>query len=165
MLVSHSRTLISDYSNAHISGMLVWDRKPADKSEPINWVELKTSQEIQSEWDHDKFEKKLLRIWIQSFLLGVPKVIVGFRSKTGQLLRLEEYMTQGLPGYVKRHKASWNGNSCVNFAATFLDCESISCWSVSRHAANEYHSCSTDNHNRRNMENQSQERVTSNCDF
>jgi RAT1-interacting protein len=96
--------------------------KPEDKDQPINWVELKTSEEIQSEADMLKFERKLLKFWIQSFLLGVPKIIVGFRSKTGTLLRLEELATQSIPGNVKRQGNSWDGNTCVNFAATFLEC-------------------------------------------
>jgi RAT1-interacting protein len=101
----------------------VWDSKPKDKDLPINWVELKTSEEIQSQADTIKFERKLLKFWIQSFLLGVPKIIVGFRSKTGTLLRLEEMATQSIPGNVKRQGNSWDGNTCVNFAAAFLECK------------------------------------------
>jgi RAT1-interacting protein len=104
----------------------VWDLKPEDKDLPINWVELKTSEEIQSDADMAKFERKLLKFWIQSFLLGVPKIIVGFRSKKGTLLRLEEFATQSIPGSVKRRGNSWDGNTCVNFAASFLDCELFS---------------------------------------
>lgn len=70
-----------------------------------------------------KFERKLCKFWIQSFLLGVPKIIVGFRSPDGFLLRLEELEVQKLPGQVKRvGKGSWDGNTCINFAAAFLDC-------------------------------------------
>jgi RAT1-interacting protein len=102
----------------------VWDRKPDDPEQPINWVELKTAEEIQSDHDKVKFERKLLKFWIQSFLLGVPKIIVGFRSKTGMLLRLEEIPTHSIPGNVKRQKNTWDGNTCVNFAATLLECKS-----------------------------------------
>lgn len=70
-----------------------------------------------------KFERKLLKFWIQSFLLGVPKIIVGFRDKGGILRRLEELETQKLPGQVKKvGKGSWDGNLCINFTAAFLDC-------------------------------------------
>jgi len=70
-----------------------------------------------------KYERKLLKFWIQSFLLGVPKIIVGFRSKTGVLERLEELETSKLPGIVKRNgKGTWDGNLCINFTAAFLDC-------------------------------------------
>lgn len=101
----------------------MWDCKPEDKEQPIKWVELKTSEEIQSDADMLKFERKLLKFWIQSFLLGVPKIIVGFRSRHGILQRIEEIETQKIPGNVKRlGKNSWDGNLCINFTATFLDC-------------------------------------------
>lgn len=87
-------------------------------------MELKTSEEIHSDGDMLKFERKLLKFWAQSFLLGVPKIIVGFRSKHGILQRLEELETQKIPGNVKRlGRNSWDGNLCINFTAAFLDCE------------------------------------------
>ena len=74
-----------------------------------------------------KYERKLLKFWIQSFLLGVPKIIVGFRTKDGILERLEELETSGIPGTVKKKgKGSWDGNTCIGFAAAFLDCRSMS---------------------------------------
>lgn len=73
-----------------------------------------------------KYERKLLKFWIQSFLLGVPKIIVGFRSQNGILQRLEELETKNIPGLVKRQgKGTWDGNLCINFTAAFLDCESF----------------------------------------
>lgn len=101
----------------------VWDCKPDKKDDPINWVELKTSAVIENDRDMFKYERKLLKFWIQSFLLGVPKIIVGFRSKMGVLERLEELETSKLPGIVKRNgKGTWDGNLCINFTAAFLDC-------------------------------------------
>ena len=102
----------------------VWDAKPENKDEPVNWVELKTSEEIRQDRDDLKFERKLLKIWAQSFLLGVPKVIVGFRSKDGILKRIEELETKTIPGNVKKKgRGSWDGNLCINFAASFLQCK------------------------------------------
>jgi len=62
-----------------------------------------------------------MKFWIQSFLLGVPKIIVGFRSKMGILQSLEEVDTQRIPGMVKRGRGTWDGNLCINFTAAFLD--------------------------------------------
>ena len=90
---------------------------------PINWVELKTSAEIHNDRDQIKFERKLLKFWIQSFLLGVPRIIVGFRSDDGVLHALEEIETQSIPDKVKNHGRNlWDGNICINFAASFLEC-------------------------------------------
>lgn len=69
-----------------------------------------------------KYERKLLKFWIQSFLLGVPKIIVGFRSQNGILQRLEELETKAIPGMVKRQgKGTWDGNLCIKFSAALLD--------------------------------------------
>ncbi|KAL3427097.1 hla class iii protein dom3z [Phlyctema vagabunda] len=99
----------------------VWDAKPTDGS-PINWVELKTSADIRNERDMVTFERKLMKFWIQSFLLGVPKIIVGFRSPDGILKRIEEMDTASIPGTVKRQgKGTWDGNMCINFTSALLD--------------------------------------------
>ena len=103
------------------SEFVVWDSRPADKDAPINWVELKTSAEIRRVDDH-RYQRKLLKFWIQSFLLGVPKIIVGFRSHDGFLQRLEELQTRDIPSMVKRVSGAWDGNLCINFTAAFLDC-------------------------------------------
>ena len=101
----------------------MWDCKPDDKNRPINWVELKTAAEITNERDTIKYERKLLKFWIQSFLLGVPRIIVGFRNGIGRLQSLQELDTQSIPGSVKRNgKGTWDGNTCINFTASFLDC-------------------------------------------
>ena len=96
--------------------------KPDNADDPIPWIELKTSQRPMNEKDDIKFERKLLRFWAQSFLLGVPKIVVGFRSPSGHLLYMEEFETQKIPGMVnKQGKRTWDGNSCINFTAAFLE--------------------------------------------
>ncbi|KAK4451876.1 Dhp1-interacting protein Din1 [Podospora aff. communis PSN243] len=100
----------------------IWDCKPKTPGQPINWVELKTTAEIRSERDQVNFERKLLKFWIQSFLLGVPKIIVGFRSRDGMLIKTEEIETGNIPAIVQqRGRAGWDGNVCINFASAFLE--------------------------------------------
>lgn len=73
----------------------------------------------------ENFHRKLMKYWIQSFLLGVPKIIVGFRSRDGILLDVQEIETQKIPETVNaRPNPSWNADMCVNFAASFLECMS-----------------------------------------
>ncbi|EFW99933.1 dhp1-interacting protein [Grosmannia clavigera kw1407] len=99
----------------------VWDSKPEKDGAPIRWVELKTSQDILTDRDMKAFERKLLKFWIQSFLLGVPKIVVGFRDRAGRLRRLEEIETTTIPDTIRaRGHAAWDGNTCINFAAAFL---------------------------------------------
>ncbi|KIW20581.1 hypothetical protein PV08_01156 [Exophiala spinifera] len=100
----------------------VLDYKPEDKSQPINWVELKTTAAVVNEREQVKFERKLLKFWAQSFLLGVPKIVVGYRSPQGVLERLEELETQTIPDKVRQKgKYLWDGQICINFAASFLE--------------------------------------------
>lgn len=99
--------------------------KPPDPEAPIQWVELKTSEELpppqrQQHRDILRFERKLLKFWAQSFLLGVPKILVGFRSRAGILRSLQMFNTHELPGMVRRGTNCWDGNVCINFATEFL---------------------------------------------
>jgi RAT1-interacting protein len=104
----------------------VWDVKPEPPDARINWVELKTSVDPRSERDLQAFERKLMKFWIQSFLLGVPKIIVGFRDQNGTLVRIEEIETAKIPGVAKRRgHGAWDGNICINFTAAFLDRTSL----------------------------------------
>ncbi|KAI2697681.1 hypothetical protein CBS147332_8664 [Penicillium roqueforti] len=100
----------------------IWDSKPSRKESPINWVELKTSAQIRNERDMIKYERKLLKFWAQSFLLGVPKIIVGFRDENGICHSLEELDTASIPGKVLSvGRRSWDGNVCINFTGAFLE--------------------------------------------
>lgn len=84
---------------------------------------MKTSAEIKNDRDMVKYERKLLKFWAQSFLLGVPKIIVGFRDQNGIVHRMEEVETYTIPSKVKKlGRATWDGNICINFAAAFLEC-------------------------------------------
>ncbi|KAH7318536.1 Dhp1-interacting protein Din1 [Stachybotrys elegans] len=100
----------------------VWDSKPRETGAPINWVELKTSAEIRGPGDLEGFHRKLMKFWIQSFLLGVPKIIVGFRTRDGILADVQEIETHRIPETVNaKPNPKWNADMCVNFAAVFLE--------------------------------------------
>lgn len=76
-----------------------------------------------------KYERKLLKFWAQSFLLGVPKIIVGFRDQQGIVHRMEEVDTYTIPSKVKKvGRGTWDGNICINFAAAFLECMCAFFW-------------------------------------
>lgn len=76
----------------------------------------------------ERFDRKLLKFWIQSFLLGIPKIIVGFRTndERGILTRVQEYNTTALPHLVADRAISegrrppWEKEVCINFAGEFL---------------------------------------------
>ncbi|KAH9776898.1 Decapping nuclease DXO-like [Citrus sinensis] len=67
------------------------------------YVELKTSREI------------------QSFLAGVPFIVVGFRDDAGRLVRTERLRTKDITHRVKM-KNYWQGGVCLAFA------DEVLCW-------------------------------------
>jgi RAT1-interacting protein len=96
--------------------------KPDDPSVPARWVELKTSKQPEHERDRWVLDKKLLKFWAQSFLLSVPKIIIGLRSRDGRLLDMQELNTQQIPSRIQQQGTyKWNGNICINFTGQFLD--------------------------------------------
>ena len=101
----------------------IMGERPSNPDDPVPWVELKTSAEPpnNSRREAQKFERKLVKFWAQSFLLGVPKIIVGYRSQDGHLTRITELETQKIPGQVSRGEGMWNGNLCINMTAAFLE--------------------------------------------
>jgi RAT1-interacting protein len=47
-------------------------------------MELKTNKIINTEKEQFGFERyKLLKFWAQSFIIGIPEVVVGFRDHAG----------------------------------------------------------------------------------
>ncbi|KAI9202292.1 RAI1 like PD-XK nuclease-domain-containing protein [Polychytrium aggregatum] len=93
-------------------------RDPANPS--ANYIELKTNKVFKHERQQFNFEKfKLLRIWAQSFLLGIPKVVLGFRTEEGILSHLETMNTLEIPRKV-REKHLWDPNVCLGFSYALL---------------------------------------------
>ena len=67
-----------------------------------------------------------MKWWIQSFLLGVPKIIAGFRTRDGILSEVRELETHKIPETVNSTpNPSWNADMCVNFASAFLECKGV----------------------------------------
>ncbi|CAG8544935.1 11965_t:CDS:2 [Gigaspora rosea] len=100
------------------------DVKPKRPGNPIvdKYIELKTSKIVESEKDTFNFEKyKLLKIWAQSFLIGIPKVIVGFRNNEGCVKSIKEFKTMDIPKIVKGKNGMWNATVCLNFANKFFE--------------------------------------------
>jgi len=67
---------------------------------------------------NNNFEKfKLLRYWIQSYLVGVPTIIVGFRDNDGILKSIQRYDTLRLPSLAHN---KWDPTACINFTNEIL---------------------------------------------
>ncbi|KAJ8068243.1 hypothetical protein OCU04_003811 [Sclerotinia nivalis] len=100
----------------------IYKGSKSEDGKSTEWVELKTTMTPRHRGDEQNFDKKLLKFWLQSFLLGVPHIIVGRRSPDGILQSIERINTAQIPGMVKKRGSnSWDGDMCINFANRFLE--------------------------------------------
>ncbi|GJE89921.1 RAI1 domain-containing protein [Phanerochaete sordida] len=83
-------------------------------------VELKTSMTIRGPQDEAKFEKKLLKFYFQSFLLGVPEIVVGFRTPQGQISTTQSFKTIQIPRMVRGKPHAWDPSICLDWGHRFL---------------------------------------------
>ncbi|KAG8212941.1 RAI1-domain-containing protein, partial [Butyriboletus roseoflavus] len=83
-----------------------------------NFVELKTSLTIRGPSDEAKFEKKLLKFYLQSFLLG--EIVVGFRKPSGQLVTTQSFRTVEIPRTVRGKPGAWDPLICLDWGDRFL---------------------------------------------
>ncbi|KJA19867.1 hypothetical protein HYPSUDRAFT_104734, partial [Hypholoma sublateritium FD-334 SS-4] len=79
------------------------------------FVELKTSLAIRGRHDEAKFERKLLKFYFQSFLLGVPEIVVGFRTPAGALTTVQPFKTIQLPRLVRGKPGAWDPLVCLDW--------------------------------------------------
>jgi len=86
----------------------VWDYKPTDSNPLSHYVELKTSKSITEPKHSVNFEKKLFKTWAQCFLLGIGKVIYGFRDDNLILRSVEQYKVEEIPVMFKSNPVNTN---------------------------------------------------------
>ncbi|KAK6200000.1 RAI1 like PD-XK nuclease-domain-containing protein [Scheffersomyces amazonensis] len=92
----------------------VWDYKPGvnDGGSVLDhYIELKTSKVIENNGQVINFEKKLFRTWGQCFLMGIKRVIYGFRDDKFILRTVEIYETNEIPLLIKGNPLHENENS------------------------------------------------------
>jgi RAT1-interacting protein len=118
------------------------DYKPDPPENPVpHYMELKTSKQLTTQNQIHSFEQhKLLKFWAQSFLLGIPKIVIGFRGPPSALnpntaphayhapnastvlVSTQMLETMRIPAQIQgRGAGMWNGNVCINFTAGFLE--------------------------------------------
>lgn len=85
------------------------------------YIELKTSRVLQDPTHYNTFYKhKLMTFWAQSFLAGIDKILLGFRSDRGVVKSIEYIDVNEIPR-ITRGKVTWCPESMLNFGTIFLD--------------------------------------------
>lgn len=93
-------------------------RPDTSKKSPENYVELKTSREWYNQRnEHNFYRFKLIKWWAQSFLVGIPEVVCGFRDDAGIVRRMKSFQTLQMP---KESRGLWSGAIAFNFCQEFL---------------------------------------------
>ncbi|KAF7374739.1 RAI1 domain-containing protein [Mycena sanguinolenta] len=90
-------------------------------SKTDTFVELKTSMVIRNPQDEMRFEKKLLKFYMQSFLLGVPEILVGFRTPGGEVTTTQTFRTVEIPRLVRGKAHGWDPGRCLAWGEAFLE--------------------------------------------
>ncbi|PCH42099.1 RAI1-domain-containing protein [Wolfiporia cocos MD-104 SS10] len=85
-----------------------------------SFVELKTSLVIRGPQDELRFEKKLLKFYFQSFLLGVPEIVVGFRTPSGRMNTIQSFKTMEIPRLVRGKPHAWDPLLCLDWGHRFI---------------------------------------------
>ena len=94
------------------------------------YVELKTNKIFDQDGQTRSFSRrkkdtpersfrrhKLIKWWLQCYLLGVPRILCGFRDGDGFVRKLQDYRTNQLPPMMHRRYT----NVCLAFLNSFLD--------------------------------------------
>lgn len=91
----------------------VFDFKEEGRDNLKHYAELKCGKQISTTTDVGRFEKKLFRAWLQSFLVGVPRIIYGFRDERSMLKSVEEFSTEEVPVILKANNPQL-GQACLD---------------------------------------------------
>ncbi|XP_060587638.1 decapping and exoribonuclease protein-like isoform X2 [Ruditapes philippinarum] len=86
-----------------------------------HYIELKTTREITHPRQNVNFKRfKVIKWWAQSFLVGIPEIVCGYRDDDGIVHRLESFNTMKLPEFAKDIRDPWKPNVCFNFLDQLL---------------------------------------------
>ena len=86
-----------------------------------SYVELKTGRILKDPAQYATFyQQKLMTFWAQSFLAGIPKILIGFRSDRGIVKSIEYIDVNEIPR-ITRGKVTWCPETMLSFGITFLD--------------------------------------------
>lgn len=89
---------------------------------PKRYAELKTTREFSHEGQKRSFRKfKLLKWWLQSFLIGIDGILCGFRDDEGFVKRCNWFKVSEISRIIKEDRDHWKPAACLTFLNLFLD--------------------------------------------
>lgn len=92
----------------------LWDFIPEEGESILpHYAELKTSRFVTTPNQAVQFEKKLFKTWAQCFLLGIKRIVYGFRNDEYLLQSIEVFDTEEIPLILKDNDIPRNDNPRV----------------------------------------------------
>lgn len=91
----------------------VFDFKEDSGDNLKHYTELKCTKGVTTIAEARAFERKIFKTWLQCFLVGVNRVIYGFRDDNFILKSVEEFSTQEIPIILKNNNPQMT-NACVD---------------------------------------------------
>ncbi|GMM57043.1 hypothetical protein DAKH74_036590 [Maudiozyma humilis] len=82
---------------AEVDGIFDFKEEAERSNNVPHYMELKCTKSVEDMRDAQTFQNKLFRTWIQCFLVGIPRIIYGFRNERYELASIEEYTTSEVP--------------------------------------------------------------------
>ncbi|XP_054627072.1 decapping and exoribonuclease protein-like [Dunckerocampus dactyliophorus] len=114
------QTCLSDH-RLLFSGEVDCRDKANSSDPPACYLELKTAGNILTDKQRGKFNRfKLLQWWAQSFLVGVPRIVAGFRNDDGVVVSVKTFEVSNIPKLAESEVNCWKPNICMNFCSEFL---------------------------------------------
>ncbi|SCU86354.1 LAMI_0D01706g1_1 [Lachancea mirantina] len=91
----------------------IFDFKEDSSTNLKHYAELKCTKGVNSFADARNFEKKIFRTWLQCFLVGINRIIYGFRDDRFILKSAEEFTTSEIPVLLKTNSGPL-ANACMD---------------------------------------------------
>ena len=82
-----------------------------------NFIEIKTTRMINSDRDYDNWSRKLVKWWAQSYMIGLSKLVCGYRDDNLVVRKLEKMNIHDFPSMGSRF---WSHAVCLNWLNEFL---------------------------------------------
>ncbi|AMD22656.1 HHL114Cp [Eremothecium sinecaudum] len=86
----------------------VFDFKEENGDNLKHYAELKCTKAVNTVAEARSFERKIFKTWIQCFLVGINRIIYGFRDENYILKSVEEFTTQEIPILLKNNPQMTN---------------------------------------------------------
>ncbi len=98
----------------------IWDAR-SESDQTQNWVEFKTALDPTLTRNAPKnYSKKLLRTWMQCYLVNAKKIVMGLRNHDGVLKRIEEFDLMQLAAD-RREMGDWDVGTGIKYVEHFLE--------------------------------------------